>query len=60
MNGNGMELIIHICSLNVSLLVVFDCVEWKFLKGREKDAKMCIITDEKRWSLFMLCPTLCF
>jgi hypothetical protein len=39
---------------------VFDFVERPFLKGREKDAKMCIITEEGCWSLFMLCPTLCF
>lgn len=27
MNGNGMELIIHICSHNFSILIVFDCVK---------------------------------
>jgi len=59
MNGNGMELIIHICSHNFSLLVVFDCVKlrghfWK----EERKMQKCVSLQMKDAGHCLCCAQL--
>jgi len=55
MNGNGMELIIHICSHNFSILIVFDCVKLRGHFSKEERRMQKCVSLLKKDSGHCLC-----